>query len=117
VVTGSLRTGTSKNSVADSIAEPPSRLPAGVAEHLVAAYRPLHRVFMITTLCYYVFVTLAHIPDESGAALAILASISSATAIAAFIAWRVVATRPLSVGAVGGITAIVQVLMVANVLA
>lgn len=88
-----------------------------IAEQLVAAYRPLHRAFMLTALAYYTFITFAHFPDESGLALTVLASISATTAVTALIVWRIVATRVLTIARIDVLNCIVYALMLANVLA
>lgn len=94
-----------------------SHLDTSVTAHVVNAYRPLHRAFMITTMAYYAFVTAAHFPDESGLDLLVLAGLSSITAICAFLVWRTVAGRDISVTRIELLNGCVHLLMLLNVLA
>lgn len=52
------------------------------SQALAEAYRPILRGFLLPGSAYYIFVTYAHWGDENGVALAILAGISSLTALA-----------------------------------
>ncbi len=87
-----------------------------VTEHLVASYRPLHRIFMLTATAYYSFVTFAHFKDEAGLDLLILAGTSATTAIAALVIWRIVASLNVSVLRIELLNGLVQLLMLLNVL-
>jgi len=100
------------NSAAD-----PEIVQQGFVEHLAVAYRPLHRGFLLTAIAYYTFITFAHIPDESGVSLLILASISAATAVYGLILWRAVETRQLAVPKLELLSGGMQLLMLFNVLA
>jgi diguanylate cyclase (GGDEF)-like protein len=87
-----------------------------VTEHLVASYRPLHRIFMLTATAYYSFVTFAHFNDEAGLDLLILAGTSATTAVAALVIWRIVASLNVSVLRIELLNGLVQLLMLLNVL-
>jgi diguanylate cyclase (GGDEF)-like protein len=87
-----------------------------ISQHLVATYRPLHRIFMLTAVAYYSYVTFTHFNDESGLHLLILAGTSAITAVAALVIWRIVAALNVSVLRIELLNGLLQFLMLLNVL-
>lgn len=81
-----MQTSTSRLGSGDSA--PAARLsPAegSIDALLVEAYWPLHRSVLITIGCYYLYVTVGHFVDETGATLAALATLSFTTALITFL--------------------------------
>jgi diguanylate cyclase (GGDEF)-like protein len=87
------------------------------AEQTAAAYKPLHRAFMLTAAGYYSFVTVAHFIDETGISLIVLAALSAMTALAALAVSRIVAHYNVSLRDVELMTGAVHLLILANILA